>query len=170
MIRYSNHHDLDPAVYPYFEIYPKIQTVQSQAKFKSTDGAREFKSYIHPDPKEVSKRQPWNFGWPSSRPVSSPVSTSSSASTSTSSPAPKSMMVYPVIKICEFPIIQRIVSKLLANFDIYRPRDLSVLRCVPRRGTLHPCSTFQTSPTAKVFGRHQEVGGNETRLPGDKDM
>ena len=136
MIRYSNHHDLDPAVYPYFEIYPKIQTVQSQAKFKSTDGARGFKSYIHPDPKEVSKRQPWNFGWPSSRPVSSPVSTSSSASTSTSSPAPKSMMVYPVIKICEFPIIQRIVSKLLANFDIklrylQTPRSIRSSMCTP---------------------------------------
>ena len=104
MTRCSNYHDLDPAVYPHFEIYPKIQTVQSQVEVKSGNGGWGFKPYIHPGPKEVSKIQPWSFGWPSFRPVSTPTSTSPSVSTSISSPPLKSVMAYPVIKICELSV------------------------------------------------------------------
>jgi len=93
MTRCYNHHNLDPAVYPYFEIYPKIQTAQSRARIKS---------YIRSVPGRDLGGQPWGFGWPSFRTASPPTSTSTSVISFTSSPALKSVMVYPVIEICEF--------------------------------------------------------------------
>lgn len=170
MTRCSNYHHSDPAVYPHFEVYPKIQTVQSQAEAKSVDGGWGFKPHIHSDPKEVSKIQPWSFGWPSFRPVFPPTSTSPSVSTYISSPPLKSAMAYPVIEICEFSMTLDTVSNFLANCDTCRPCGLSFLRPVPRRATVHPRSTFRINPAAKVFGRSREVCGNETRLPGDKNM
>jgi hypothetical protein len=163
--RCSNHCNSDPAVYPYFEIYPKVQTVQSQVKIKSDDGGWEVKSYMRSGPEEVSERQPWAFGWPWFGPVSPPSSTLSSVSTSTSSPAPKSAVSYPAINICEFFVAWDTVLNLLANPDAGRSCGLPFLQLVPRRGTVYPCSTFQTSPTAKVSERHQGVSRNETRLP-----
>ena len=152
--RRSNRRCLDPAVYPCLEIYPKVQTVQSRPKIWSGDHEREFKSYIHSRQKEILKGQPWGFGWPWFQPVFPPASTSSSVSPLTSSPAPTSVMVYPVIKICEPPMIWGIVWSSFTNHDTHRPRGLSFLRCVSCRRTLHPCSTFQTSPGAEPVGRH----------------
>jgi len=166
MTRRSNYNNSDPAVYPYLEIYPKIQ---SQVEVKSNDGGRGFKSYVHPGPKEVPKIQPWSFGWPSFRPVSPPASTSLSAPTLVSSPPLKSVMAYPAIKICESIYDFGHHTKFL-NCNARRPCSLSFLRPVSRRGTVHPRSTFRISLAAKFFGRFQKVSGNETRLPGDKDM
>lgn len=165
MIRRSDYHNSDPAVYPYFEIYPKIQ---SQVKVKSDNGGRESKS-IHPGPKEVPKIQPWSFGWPSFRPVSPPALTSPSALTFISSPPLKSVMAYPAIKICESICDFGYHAKLL-NCNARRPCSLPFLRPVSRRGTVHPRSTFRISLATKFFGHFQKVFGNETRLPGDKDM
>ena len=169
MTRRSNHHDLDPAVYPHFEICPKVQTVQSRPKINSGDGGRRLESYIHSGPKEDLGGQTWSFVWPWFQPDSSPVPTLSSVPALTPSPAPKSMMAYPVINIREFPTVW--ASGLFTNYGTHRPRSLSVLRPVSQSGTSHSCSTFQTNPAAEVFGRHQgEVGGNESQLPGNEDM
>jgi len=170
MSRCSNQHNSDPAVYPHFEIYPRVQTVQPQAKVKSGGGGQESKSHIRSGLKKVLKSKPWGFGWPFSRLVSPLTTTSSSASTSTSPPAPESVIAYPVIRICELPAALEAVSDLLTNYGGRRPRGLSVLRLVPRRRTVHPCSTFRARLATKVFGRLQEVGGNEARLPGGEDM
>jgi len=161
MTRRSNYHNPDPAVYPYFEIYLKIQ---SQVGVKSDCGGRGF------GPKEVPKIQPWSFGWPSFRPVPPPTSASPSVPTFISSPPLKSMIAYPVIKICELSVTLDTVSNLLTNCNSRRPCGLSFLRPVPRRRTVHPRSTFRISLATKVAGRFQEVRENKTRLPCDKDV
>ena len=148
--RCSDHHNLDPAVYPHFEIYPKVQTVQSRAKIKS---------HLHSDREQGFGEQPWGFGWPSFRPASSPVPTSSSVTSFTLSPVLKSAMAYPVIEICKSPATW--TPFIFANCGARRPCSLSLLRPVPCRGTAHP---FQPSYPAKIFG------GKETWLPGDGDM
>lgn len=78
-------------------------------------------------------------------------------------------MAYLVIGICEFPVAGN-VSQLFANHGALRSRCLSLLRHVPDTGKTHLCSTPETSPTADSFGRLKEVYGNETWLPGDKNL
>jgi hypothetical protein len=141
MTRYSDCHTLDPAVYPYFEIYPKIHTFRPRMEVKSGDDAdgRQFKSHIPSGP-NVLEGQPWAFGWPSFRPDFPLAPTPPPISTSTSTLAPKSVMAYPVIKICKFPFVWDSVLEprliimpsdpsVYPFFDVYPP----VERYIPAR-------------------------------------
>ena len=163
-----NHHNLDPAVYPYIEIYPQIQTVQSRAGVMPGDDGREFKSYLPSGPK-VLETQPWAFGWPSYRPDSPLTSTPPFVPDSTPILSQNSVMAYLVIEICEFSVAGK-VSQLFANHGALRSRCPSLLRHVPDTGKARLCSTSETSPTANVFGHLREAYGNETGLPGDNNL
>ena len=100
--RYSDHHNLDPAVYPYFEIYPKIQTAQPRILVKSGDhtDVRRVEACTPLGP-NVLETQPWTFVWPSFRSDPPLAPTPSSAPSLVSSLALGSTMAYPVIKICK---------------------------------------------------------------------
>ena len=122
--QYSDLRDLDPAVYPYFTIYPKVQTVE----IKLTDHGRGSNPYLPPGP-NVLETQPWSFGSPSSRPDSPPAQIPSSVLTrETLSPVPRSGMAYPVFNICKM-ICDTVQDSLLTTtsldpaiypfFDVY---------------------------------------------------
>ena len=148
MTRCPNHHNLDPAVYPRFEIYPKIQTVQSQ-KVKSGGGGQSFKSYIHSGPKGAPEGQSWGFVWPWFQPVHSPTSASSSTPTFTLPPVPKSVMTYPVIKICELSIPWDTVSNLFADHDAIDPAAYPFFDVYPAVERYIPAETSKPVPKPK---------------------
>lgn len=121
MTRRSDHYNSDPAVYPYFEIYPKVQTARSRATIQPGNDGRGAESYIHSGSKTILEVQPWSFGWPLFRPTSSPSTTSSSVSTFISSPVSKPVIAYPVMNICKSPATRDAASGSFVDFMLVDP-------------------------------------------------
>lgn len=106
IIRCSNYYNLDPAIYPHFEIYPKIQTVRSWMEAESGNDADGQMSNLNiPFGSNIMETRPWIFVWPSFQPDSPLVSTPSPISTSIPPLVQKSVMAYPAINICELSLL-----------------------------------------------------------------
>jgi len=113
MTECSDRSNLDPAVYPYLVIYPKVQTVE----IKCSDHGQGSKPNLPSGPNDL-ETQPWGIGSPSSRPDSPPVPISSFVLTrETLSPVLRFGMAYPVFNICKM-ICDTVQDSLLTTMPL----------------------------------------------------